>query len=358
MLSWPVTLAILVIAFGSLVAAGLPLMLTMAGLLVAAGALVLANQVTPVSIWALNFALMFSLALGIDYALFLVVRFRAALERRHVAAGDRAASAAAVAETVATAGKAVAFSAVTVLASLASILIVPSPAFRSMAFGIMLSVIAVLAATLTLLPAVLGKLGTRVNSGRVRLRRRPQASPAGRRLEERLHGWGRFLWAHPWPTAAAALVVLGLAAAPAIGLRTSMPSITIVPADANARVGYEQVSKAFGAGFPGNLKVLVPADEQAQALRAARNTSGVAAVTAGPASDGWALDQVVPATGPSTAATGATIARLRHDLPSGSLVGGAAAENYDLQRALASRTPVVFATLAGLSAHRSPPSPA
>ena len=85
-----------------------------------------------------------------------MVRFRAAPERRQAKLGDRAASVAAVAETMATAGKAVAFSAATVLASLASILIVPSPAFRSM--------VAVLAATLTLLPAVLGKLGTRVNS--------------------------------------------------------------------------------------------------------------------------------------------------------------------------------------------------
>lgn len=74
LLSWPVTLVILVVAFGSLIAAGLPLMLTMAGLLVAAGALVLvlANHVAPVSIWALNFALMFALALGIDYALVLL----------------------------------------------------------------------------------------------------------------------------------------------------------------------------------------------------------------------------------------------------------------------------------------------
>ena len=82
MLSWPVTIIILVIAFGSLVAAGLPLLLTMAGLLVAAGALVITTKFTPVSIWALNFALMFALALGIDYALFLVMRFRSALKRR------------------------------------------------------------------------------------------------------------------------------------------------------------------------------------------------------------------------------------------------------------------------------------
>jgi RND superfamily putative drug exporter len=350
-LSWPVTMVILVIAFGSIVAAGLPLMLTMAGLLVAAGALVLANQVTPVSVWALNFAMMFSLALGIDYALFLVVRFRAALERRQAKPGDRAASVAAVAETMATAGKAVAFSAVTVLASLASILIVPSPAFRSMAFGIMLSVVAVLAATLTLLPAVLGKLGTKVSSGRVRLRRsdpsRP-ARPAGHKIEERLHAWGRLLWAHPWLAGTAALAILLLAALPVIGLRTSMPSITIIPASNNARVGYEQVTSAFGPGFPATLQVLVPSGEQATALRTARGTAGVAAVMPGPTSNGFTLDQVVPSTGPSTTATGTTIGLLRHALPSGSLVGGAAAENYDLQQVLASRTPIVFGMLAVL----------
>ncbi|MHB1775679.1 MAG: MMPL family transporter [Acidimicrobiales bacterium] len=347
MLSWPVTLVILVIAFGSLVAAGLPLMLTMAGLLVSAGALVLANHLAPVSIWALNFALMFSLALGIDYALFLVVRFRAALERRRAQPGDRSAAAAAVAETMATAGKAVAFSAVTVLASLASILIVPSPAFRSMALGIMLSVVAVLAATLTLLPAVLGKLGTRVNAVPLRLRRR-HGLPAGHRLEERLHAWGRLVWKHPWPAALGALAVLTLAALPVLGLRTSMPSITIVPASANARVGYQQVTTAFGPGFPGTLQVVVPAADQATALQSARRTRGVAAVVPGPTNRGWSLDQVVPTSGPSTVATGATIERLRRALPHGSLVGGAAAENYDLQQALASRTPVVFGLLAGL----------
>lgn len=348
MLSWPVTLAILVVAFGSMIAAGLPLMLTMAGLLVAAGALVLANHLAPVSIWALNFALMFSLALGIDYALFLVVRFRAALERRGVAAGDREGAADAAGETLATAGKAVAFSAVTVLASLASILIVPSPAFRSMALGIMLSVLAVLAATLTLLPAVLGRLGTRVNAGRVRLSRSGPAHPAGHRLEQRLHSWGRLIWRRPLPLALGALAVLLLAAAPVLGLRTSMPSITIIPANANARVGYQQVTTAFGPGAPGTLDVVVPARAQAAALAAARTTPGVAAVLAGPASAGYRLDQVVPTTGPSTPATGVTITDLRHRLPRGALVGGAAAENFDLQQALASRTAPVFAMLAGL----------
>ena len=254
MLSWPVTIAILVIVFGSLVAAGLPLLLTMVGLLVAAGALVLVTEVTPVSIWALNFALMFALALGIDYALFLVVRFRAALERRGAQPGDRDVVVAAVAETLDTAGKAVAFSALTVLGALAAILIVPSPAFRSMALGIMLAVVAVLAATLTLLPAVLGRLGTRINAGRIRLHRNTPPAPEGEgRLDRTMHTWGRFLWRHPVWSGVAALGILLLAALPVIGLRTNMPSITIVP-----RVGERagrlrpgrQLLRSGGTGHP------------------------------------------------------------------------------------------------------------
>ena len=111
LISWPVTLAILVVAFGSLVAAGLPLLLTVLGLVAAAGSLFLASQVADVSIWAMNFALMFALALGIDYALFVVHRFRGASSVRSPAAE-------AVAVAMDTAGKAVLFSGLTVLVSL------------------------------------------------------------------------------------------------------------------------------------------------------------------------------------------------------------------------------------------------
>ena len=348
MLSWPVTMIILVIAFGSLVAAGLPLLLTMVGLLVAAGSLVMLSHAFPVSIWALNFALMFALALGIDYALFIVVRFRSALKRRGALPGQRDVVAAAVAETMDTAGKAVAFSAVTVLASLASILLVPSPAFRSMALGIMLSVVAVLAATLTLLPAVLARLGTRVNKGKVRLwRRHPDPEHPGR-LDVMLHSWGRTMWRHPAWLGLGALAVLLVAASPVIGLRTNMPSITIVPANANARVGYAQVTSAFGVGAPGTLQVLVPTSHQSEALATLATLRGVAGVAPGPTNGAWTLDQVVPSTGPSTSATEATVARLRQALPAGTLVGGAAAENYDLQRSLAHYTPIVFGVLIAL----------
>jgi RND superfamily putative drug exporter len=208
----------------------------------------------------------------------------------------------------------------------------------------MLSVVAVLAATLTLLPAVLGKLGTRINAGCIRLGRSHPESGEGR-LDHWLHRWARFVWRHPIWTGGAGLLILALAALPVIGLRTNMPSITIVPATANARVGYDQVTSAFGPGAPGTLQVLVPAASERAALTTLRHDNGVVATAPGPMRAGWVLNQVVPASGPSTVATGATIDRLRSELPAASLVGGAAAENHDLQAALTHDAPLVVGIL-------------
>ncbi|HZC52088.1 MAG TPA: MMPL family transporter [Mycobacterium sp.] len=350
-LSWPVTMAVLVIAFGSLVAAGLPLMLTLVGLLTAAGALVLATHIAPVSIWALNFALMFALALGIDYALFIVVRFRAALHRRRAETDRGKASIDAIAETMGTAGKAVAFSGVTVLVSLSTVLLVPSPAFRSMALGIMLSVVAVLAATLTLLPAVLGRLGRRIDAGGIHLprARHPHHTPETiRGLERVMHHWGAVLHRRPWIAGGIVVVLLALLAWPITGLRTGMPSIGIIPADQSARAGYHQVVSAFGPGAPGTLNVLTPTADQARTTAVLATDPGLAGAVPGTTSNGWTMTLAVPTTDASAPATGTTIDRLRTALPAGSLIGGAAAENHDLERALSSRTPLVFGLLIGL----------
>jgi RND superfamily putative drug exporter len=381
-LSWPVTMLVLVLAFGSLVAAGLPLMLTLVGLVTAAGALVLSTHLAPVSIWAMNFAMMFALALGIDYALFIVVRFRAALHRRAAEQDRRAASIAAIAETMGTAGKAVAFSGLTVLVSLSTVLLVPSPAFRSMALGIMLSVVAVLAATLTLLPAVLGRLGARVDAGKIRIpgaldraerlaeRRAAQAravhgdrvpephdtyngahphlhhTVAG--LERMLHHWGAVLHRRPWAAGGLVVLLLGLLSLPVLALRTGMPSIAIIPESQTARAGYNQVVDAFGPGAPGALSVVTPAAEQQQAQAVLGKDPGIAAAMPAGASGGWAMTMAIPTTDASAKATGATIDRIRTELPKGSLVGGAAAENHDLEKVLSSRTPLVFGLLIGL----------
>jgi RND superfamily putative drug exporter len=342
-ISWPVTMLILVIAFGSLVAAGLPLILTISGLAASAGALVLLNHLTPVSIWAMNFAMMFALALGIDYALFLVVRFRAALSGH----GD---ARRAVVQTMDTAGKAVALSGATVLVSLSAVMLVPVPAFRSMSAGIMLAVAFVLTATLTLLPAVLGRLGTRIDSGRLPWVKKTTdkgvaaASPAEPGSPS-FAAWGERLWRHPVRYGLPALAILLVVAAPVLGLRTAMPSITVVPRDASARVGYTAVQKAFGAGMPGTLEITAPAAEAQAARAVASSTPGIASVSAPrPSSDGsnLTLIQAVPAVDPSNPALASTVDRLRADLPQHAVVGGAAAENLDLQSALNAKSTLVI----------------
>ena len=331
LISWPVTLIILVLAFGSLVAAGLPLMLTILGLVASAGSLYLGTQILDISIWAMNFALMFALALGIDYALFIVYRFRGALF------GSKEPVEHAVAETMDTAGKAVLFSGVTVLIALTAVMLVPSPAFRSMALGIMISVIFILGATLTLLPAVLGKLGPRVDKLSL-----PWVH-SGEHRSARFAAWGERLWRRPMAYGAIALVLLVALAFPVLSLKTGMPSIKVVPTGDSSRVGYDQVQQAFGDGAPGSLQIVAPESDGARSAAVANADSGVAQVMEPmPGSGGSALIQVVPVTDPSDPATGQTIDRLRSDLPPAALVGGAVAENHDLETLLSSKTPLVI----------------
>jgi RND superfamily putative drug exporter len=329
--SWPVTLAILVLAFGSLVAAGLPLLLTILGLLASAGLLTLLTHGFEISIWAMNFALMFALALGIDYALFVVHRFRGAYFGSKVPVRD------AVAIAMDTAGKAVLFSGLTVFVSLSAVMLVPSPAFRSMALGIMLSVAFVLAATLTLLPAVLAKLGPKVDS---------LALPwvhSGEHRSPRFARWGERLWRRPYLFGAAATLVLVVLALPVLGLRTGMPSIAVVPTSDGSRVGYAQVQEAFGPGAPGALQIVAPQADAARIAAVASRDAGIAGVSPPElGGHGLALIQATPTTDPSSTATGRTIDRLRTTLPDGVLVGGAVAENHDLEQALAAKTPLVI----------------
>jgi RND superfamily putative drug exporter len=127
-----------------------------------------------------------------------------------------------------------------------------------------------------------------------------------------------------------------------------MPSIAIIPQTSNASVGYHQAAAAFGPGFPGTLQVLIPSAESSRGAVVSRSLTGVSEVLPGPTAFGYSLEQVVPISGPSSIETGQLIARLRANLPKGSLVGGAAAENYDLEHALSSATPVVFGMLLGI----------
>jgi len=336
--SWPVTLGILVLAFGGLAAAGLPLLLTILGLVASAGSLYLGTHVFDISIWAMNFALMFALALGIDYALFVVMRFRAALLDRPDDVPE------AVASTMDTAGKAVLFSGITVLISLSAVMLVDSPAFRSMAGGIMVSVAFVLAATLTLLPAVLARKGHGINARAVPWAKTIQPRSA------RFAAWGERLWARPWLAGLATLGVLLALAVPVLSLDTGMPSIKVVPEGDSSRVGYGLVQDAFGPGAPGTLQVVATAGQEDAARAALQADPGIAQVA--PAQAGSTGDvvllQAVPRTDPSDPAVGATIDRLRDTLPAGTQVGGATAENHDLEEELAAKTPLVIGVVLAL----------
>jgi RND superfamily putative drug exporter len=335
-ISWPVTLGILLLAFGSLVAAGLPLMLTMIGLASAAGLLYLGTLVMPISIWAMNFALMFALALGIDYALFVVHRFRGAFFGHRLNAVD------ATAVTMDTAGKAVLFSGITVLISLSAVMLVPSPAFRSMSLGIMLAVIFVLAATLTLLPAVLAKLGPKVDKLAL-----PWAH-SGEHRSRRFAAWGERLWRQPVRHGVVALAILIGLALPVTQLKTSMPSIKVVPTSDASRIGYNQVKAAFGPGSTGPLQIVTSPANAVAARQIAGRDAGVAAVMPTQTSGGYALISAIPKQDPSNPSVGGAIDRLRAALPAGSLVGGAVAENHDLQAALSARTPLVIGLVLAL----------
>jgi RND superfamily putative drug exporter len=335
-ISWPVTLAIMLLAFGSLVAAGLPLMLTMVGLIAAAGSLYLGTQVLPISIWAMNFALMFALALGIDYALFVVYRFRGATFGSGLPPEE------AVAQTMDTAGKAVVFSALTVLISLSAVMLVPSPAFRSVSLGIMLAVLFVLAATLTLLPAVLAKLGPRIDKLSL-----PWVH-SGEHRSPRFAAWGERLWRHPLRYGTPALVALVAFTLPVLALHTAMPSIKVVPPGDSSRVGYGQVQAAFGPGATGPLQLVAPASEAGAAAAVAQRDPGIAQVLPAQRSGDLAVIYAIPKQDPSNSAVSATIDRLRTDLPSETVVGGAIAENHDLAAALTAKTPLVIGVVLGL----------
>jgi RND superfamily putative drug exporter len=280
---------------------------------------------------------MFALALGIDYALFVVYRFRGALF------GSGKDPVEATAQTMDTAGKAVLFSGLTVLISLTAVMLVPSPAFRSMSLGIMLAVVFVLAATLTLLPAVLAKLGPRVDKLSL-----PWAH-SGEHRSPRFAAWGERLWRRPVAYGAVALIALLALAFPVTQLHTAMPSIKVVPPSDSSRIGYSQLQAAFGPGATGPLQIVAPASEGAKVAAVAKADPGIAQVAPPqPGSGGEALITAIPKQDPSSPAVGATIDRLRGELPAGALVGGAVAENHDLEAALSAKTPLVIGVVLGL----------
>ncbi|MTD43746.1 MMPL family transporter [Conexibacter sp. W3-3-2] len=334
LIALPVTMVILLLAFGSLAAAGLPLLLTVIGLSISGGLLVALAAFGELSIWSQNFASIFTLALGIDYALFIVMRFRAALR-------PGIPTTSAVATTMDTAGKAVLFSGLTVLSTLMVILVVPNTMLRSVAIGILISVSLVLAMVLTLLPVVLNRLGHGIDRFPL-----PWRKAGSAHRSQRLAAWGAQLWAHPLRYGVPAVVLMLALTSPALGMKVGVPDLGLLPADAPARTGAEAARTAFGPGALGPVQVIGPASETARIIEAFRTQPALGPASQ-PASDG---DGNVLVQAPLTAVrtsddAGRAVASLRAAIPAQASVGGVVAEVKDFQDAVNRITPYALGVM-------------
>lgn len=325
-------LVILLLAFGSIVAAGLPLAVAMLGLGVGTAGISLLAAVTEVSPVTTTLATMVGLGVGIDYALFIVTRHRDGL-----AAGLSVEAAAAQAN--ATAGHSVVVAGGTVLLALMGLQFAGIPNFAMMGYGTGVAVLATMLAAVTLLPALLGLLGLRVYSRRARRAGRLEAaashSPAAA-------GLAQLVGNRPLPWLVGALSLIAVLAGPALGMRIGQSDAGIEPTTTTTRQAYDLVAEGFGPGANGPL--VVAADLQkipVAALPALRQTlaarSGVADVTEPVVSaDGTAaVLTVTPTTGPQDDRTTDLVRALREDvLPAGADLTGFTAAMIDVSQVL------------------------
>ena len=326
------TLVLLFVAFGSAVAAGIPLILAVAGIAVGYAILNLATAITPLSVWSMNFSMMIGLAVGIDYSLFIVSRYREEREEGRTLPE-------AMAGALETSGKAVFLSALTVVLSLAALFFVPVMVFRAMAFGMIVSVIAVAAASLTLLPAVLAAMGDKV------LVNRAKEDP-DRAAEGRWARWtSRALW-KPRRTLAAGLIVMLAIAAPAVTMRLGMPDATVVDKGAQSRDGSDAVVAAMGPGAVAPIYITAPSgDTQTIIGTVMKDPNAMMAAPMGAQADGRTVVRVFAKTGGSSSETQDMTTRLRvsvKEVSPEALIGGPGTQNHDLTDALISSAPLAI----------------
>jgi RND superfamily putative drug exporter len=324
------SMILLFFAFGSLIAAALPLALALAGIAAGFAVLHLLGWATPMSVWSMNFSMMIGLAVGIDYSLFIVSRYR---EER--VEGKNALDA--IENTMSTAGKAVFLSALTVVMALAAVFLVPVMVFRSMALGMILSVVAVAAASLTLLPALLVALGDRV------LVKKNHTDP-DITAESRWTRWTSVALRRPGTVLAIGLVLLGAFIAPALGMRLGMPGARVVDTGQTSRDGYEMLTSAFGEGAAAPAFITTSASAAETVTRIAAQVPGVvdARVVTEPASSGRVVVRVTGSTPVDSSQTAELVDELRSRVATAvpdARVGGPAAQNRDLTAVLTGRAP-------------------
>jgi RND superfamily putative drug exporter len=356
---------VLLIAFGSIVAAGLPLAVALFGLGISTALIGVLANVVDVPDFAPAVAGLLGIGVGIDYALLVLTRFRATLDGGNDVEG-------AVVEAVATAGRSVLVAGTTVLISVLGLFLMGVSYLQGVALSASLAVLVVMAAAVTLLPALLSLAGPRVNKLRIPGLRRSLAQERPNAAAR----WSRFIQRRPWPAAIAGAAIVLALAAPVLGLRLGFPDEGNDQAGSMTRRAYDLVTQGFGPGANGPLLLVAETPRSttpetlqrvAGAVRADRDVAFVA--PARRSRDGRAaVMAVVPRSSPQSNATTDLVKRLRAQVVPAAVsgtdttvhVGGTTAAFVDQSDLVSRRLPLFIAGVIGmsflllLSAFRSP----
>ena len=348
---------VLLIAFGSVVAAGLPLAIALVGLgISSAGLIPLLANVIDVPDWTTAVSGLIGIGVGIDYALLVLTRFRSALKDgkdRHDA----------VVEAVTTAGRSVIIAGSTVVIAVLGLILTGLSYMYGVAISTGLAVLTVMLASITLLPALLSYLGPKVDRLRIPLLGRALrtqtngASPAAR--------WSRMVQRRPWPFAIASLVLLLTLAAPALGMRLGFPDAGNDPPDTMTRQAYDLNTEGFGPGSNGPVVVAATFDDPSdkgvitQLANDIRSDHDVAFVQPPRFNqDGDAgIITVIPKSSPQDQETEDLVHRLRDNAVPGAVggrpvdvkIGGVTAALEDQSTFMTGRMPLFIAGVVGLS---------
>jgi RND superfamily putative drug exporter len=349
-------IVIMLLAFGSVVAMGLPILTALAGVGAGYGVVALISHLLIDPSFGPDVMAMIGLGVGIDYALLIVTRYRHGL-------GEGLAPRNAVVRAMSTAGRAVLFAGTTVLISLLGLFLVGQQYLDGLAVGTILAVMAVMTAALTLLPAMLGFSGRAID--RLHLPGFLQ-SPARKDAHGFWRRWSRTIQRHPVACGSAALAVLAALALPLFSMRLAFTDSGNDPAGLTTRQAYDLISRGFGPGFNGPLILAaeLPAHARDRATltlldRRLATVAGVARVQPpayNPAGDA-AMIVVYPTTAPQTAATASLVHHLRSEvIPQATagtgvtvLVGGETAAGIDASTYLSQRLPRVIGLVILLS---------
>jgi len=372
-------LIILLLTFGSLAAAGMPLITAGLGLITGVALIGLATHVTNLSNISPELALMIGLGVGIDYSLFIVTRFR----ENYLEFGDVEQS---VVEAMDTSGRAILLAGATVVIALLGMFATGVSFMYGLAIAAVLAVLLTLIASLTLLPAMLSRFGPRLvrprGARRGRLRRRTAvagANGAGPAVVNGANGaavttpphsawrrWSEIVQARPWPLAIVSLAVMLLLMVPVFAIRLDSSDAGNDPASVSSRHAFDRLAQGFGAGFNGPLQLVAELNGRDQtaalaSLRTAVSSSpDVVAVTQPriAPSGTLAVMQAYPNSAPQAVATTNLVNHLRDDVLPGFkgrtgvrvLVGGFTAASIDFSHVLGGKLPLFFGLVILLSA--------